>query len=466
MLNAANELLDELQADGRLDEIIKSFFDGTSTFAYENPVADLPTDKQTYLVVATNAEFPPFEYTSGNKYVGIDIEIAKLLADKLGKVLYVYDMSFDAVIQTVQSGIESNIGMAGITVNEDRKKQVDFTDEYYQSDQVLVTTQSDTTFADCQSVQDILDRLAQQDKNFVVGTQSGTTGYMFANGNEGFGYEGFDNLTTNGYTAGALAVKDLANGKINAVIIDKQPVLMIADTINKQSEGVFQIFYEQFVTLEGYKAVLDGLLSTVEIAVIGLLIGFVIGSVLAVFKLLPNQSWYKSILSGFANIYVAIFRGTPMVVQLLIMHFALFPLLGINISSVMEAALVFGLNSGAYTSEIMRGGIMSVDKGQMEAGRALGLGFTKTMVKIIIPQAVKNVVPTLGNEFISLIKETSVVSFIAVVDLTKAFQNIANSTYEYFVPYIVLALFYFVIVLFIASLIKLVERRLRKSDRR
>lgn len=228
----------------------------------------------------------------------------------------------------------------------------------------------------------------------------------------------------------------------------------------------WDLFYEQFITYEGYKTVLQGLLATVQIAVLGLIIGFVIGCILAVCKLLPSGTWYSKVLSGVANVYIAVFRGTPMVVQLLIMHFALFPALGIMMDSVLEACLIFGLNSGAYTAEIMRGGILSVDKGQMEAGRAMGLGYAQTMLRIVIPQAVKNVVPTLGNEFVSLIKETSVVSFIAVVDITKAFQNIANSTYEYFVPYIVLALIYFVLVLLITLLIKLLERRLRKSDRR
>ncbi len=230
--------------------------------------------------------------------------------------------------------------------------------------------------------------------------------------------------------------------------------------------SAWEIFYEQFVTLEGYKNVLRGLLATVEIAVFGLLIGFVVGSLLAICKLLPSKRFFAKLLSGFASVYTAIFRGTPMVVQLLLIHFAFFPLIGINIDPVIEACIAFGLNSGAYISEIMRGGILSVDKGQMEAGRAMGLGYGKTMFTIVIPQAVKNVVPTLGNEFITLIKETSVVSFIAVVDITRAFQNMANSTLEYFVPYIVLAICYLVIVLIITFIVRAIERRMRKSDRR
>jgi len=155
-----------------------------------------------------------------------------------------------------------------------------------------------------------------------------------------------------------------------------------------------------------------------------------------------------------------------MVVQLLLMHFALFPAMGLDISSVVEAMIIFGMNSGAYISEILRGGINAVDRGQMEAGRSLGFGFTRTMTRIILPQAIKNILPTLGNEFIALVKETSVVSFIAVMDLTKSFQNIAAATYEYFIPYIALAAVYLVIVLLISKLVKMMEKRLAKNERK
>lgn len=228
----------------------------------------------------------------------------------------------------------------------------------------------------------------------------------------------------------------------------------------------FDIFYRQFIELQGYKNVLIGLKNTALIAVFGLLIGMLLGCIFATCKILPKTNRIVKILSGVVDVYVAIFRGTPMVVQLLLIHFVIFPSVGVDISSVSEAVLVFGLNSAAYVSEIIRGGILSVDIGQTEAGRALGLNYGKTMTKIVLPQAIKNVIPTLGNEFIALLKETSVVSFIAVVDVTKAFQNIANSTYEYMVPYIMLALVYLILVLMVTGIIKLIERRLRASDKR
>ena len=142
---------------------------------------------------------------------------------------------------------------------------------------------------------------------------------------------------------------------------------------------------------------LEGLKNTAMIAVFGLLIGLVIGSVIAIVKLTPLNNILFKILKGAGNVYVALFRGTPIVVQLLLMHYVLFPLMGINISPVLEGIITFGMNSGAYISEIMRGGILSVDKGQMEAGRSVGLSYMQTMMRIVLPQAVKNILPTLGN---------------------------------------------------------------------
>ena len=226
-----------------------------------------------------------------------------------------------------------------------------------------------------------------------------------------------------------------------------------------------KIFWTHFYEYKGYKNFFEGLSNTATIAVFGLLIGFLLGCIIATIKLIPSKNPLVFIAMKICDVYVAIFRGTPMVVQLLLMHFALFPALNINIQSVTEATIIFGLNSAAYMSEILRSGINAVDKGQMEAGRSLGFGFTETMIRIILPQAIKNILPTLGNEFIALIKETSVVSFIAVVDITKSFQNIAASTYEYFVPYIVLAIVYLILVLFITFLIKIMETRLKKNER-
>ena len=225
-------------------------------------------------------------------------------------------------------------------------------------------------------------------------------------------------------------------------------------------------FIEIFVEQNGYAKVIQGLQNTLLIAVTGLIIGIIVGTLIATVRVLPKYKTLPKVLNGICSFYVALFRGTPMVVQLLVFYYVLLPIIGLKITGVQVAMLVFGLNSGAYISEIMRGGILSVDPGQMEGGRAMGLSFSTTMLKIVIPQAVKNILPTLGNEFISLIKETSVVSFVGATDLYVAFNYIGSNSYEFMVPYLVMALIYIVIVILISLGIKLMERSLRKSDRR
>jgi len=195
------------------------------------------------------------------------------------------------------------------------------------------------------------------------------------------------------------------------------------------------------------------------------MIGIIIGTVIALIKMIPKYKTAPKVFSKICDIYVGFFRGTPIVVQLLLGYFVLIPAIGIKADAIVVAIGVFGMNSGAYISEIMRSGIQAVDVGQLEAARALGLGYWISMLKVVIPQAVKNILPTLGNEFIALIKETSVVSFIALVDITKAFRQIGDSNYAYIIPYLMLAACYLVIVGLITLLVKALERRLGKVDR-
>ena len=215
-----------------------------------------------------------------------------------------------------------------------------------------------------------------------------------------------------------------------------------------------------------YVKVVEGLQNTLKIAVMGLIIGILIGTLIATIRVIPKYKVLPRVLNAICTFYVALFRGTPMVVQLLVFYYVVLPIIGTNLPSVSVAIVVFGLNSGAYISEIMRSGIQSVDYGQMEGGRSVGLSFSTTMMRIVIPQAVKNILPTLGNEFIALIKETSVVSFVGATDLYVAFSYIGSNSYEFMVPYITMALIYIVIVCIITLLIKIMERSLKKSDRR
>ena len=225
-------------------------------------------------------------------------------------------------------------------------------------------------------------------------------------------------------------------------------------------------FWQLFYTNRGYERVFsEGLKNTLLIAIAGLAIGIVIGTLIATVKVMPKYKVLPRVLDGFCTVYIGFFRGTPLVVQLLMAYYVIFPLMNVSISSVNTCILIFGLNSGAYVAEIMRAGIQSVDVGQMEAGRALGLSYPTTMMKIVVPQAIKNILPTLGNEFIALIKDTSVVSFVAATDLYKIFTELGNKNYEYLAPYLMMAIFYIVLVMGITLLVKLLESRMQRANR-
>lgn len=265
-------------------------------------------------------------------------------------------------------------------------------------------------------------------------------------------------------------------------------------------------FVVNFIDKGGYKQVVAGLENTIMVAVLGLIIGMLIGCIIAVVSVMPKypvlpyamQSRFDRFLDRFpkkpllrvvtlyyvffaimwilqrmpvilqkiCSLYVALFRGTPVMVQLLLGYFVLIPSMGFKVTAVQASIIIFGLNSGAYVSEIMRGGINSVDSGQLEAARAVGFSYASSMIKIVVPQAIKNILPTLGNEFIALIKETSIIGYAGALDLVYAFKQIGTSTYEYTVPYIVLSVIYIALVVIITIGLKIMERWLAKSDRR
>lgn len=461
LLQQANEFIENMLADGTLNEICKVYFEGGEP----QPIETYPLDaSKDQLVVATNTPFEPFEFMKGRKYYGVDLQIAAAFAEHLGQELVVVNMDFSAVCLSVAQG-KCDIAMAGLTVTEDRQKSVDFTVPYYQAFQTLIVKANDTTFDNCNTVSDVERILREADASVRIGVQAGTTGQFYVQGDEDWGFEGFDAECV-GYKSAALAVQNMLNGNVDYVIADKAPAeniveAFISDGFLQKLEGFWQIFADE----GGYRQVLQGLLNTLIIAVSGLLIGTVIGMLIAAVRVVPKYKRLPRILDKICSIYVGFFRGTPIVVQLLLGYYVLLPALNVNCSSLSVCVAVFGLNSGAYVSEIMRGGIASVDAGQMEAGRALGLSFFTSMRKIVLPQAVKNILPTLGNEFISLIKETSVVSFVGTLDIYVAFDRIGSNDYEYMVPYLAMALVYIVLVALVSALVKLLERRLARSDR-
>ena len=218
-----------------------------------------------------------------------------------------------------------------------------------------------------------------------------------------------------------------------------------------------------FITQDRWKLYLEGFGVTLQVAFFAAVIGIVIGTIVALMKLSRTRRGKKTIFARIADIYIDIIRGTPSVLQLLIMWFVI---MATTNNGILVASISFGINSGAYVAEIIRAGILAVDKGQMEAGRALGLTNAQTMVYIIIPQAIKNVLPPLGNEFIVLLKETAIVGYVSLSDLTRVANQISSRTYEAFMPLIGSAVIYFVTIKIITILLEKLERRLRKSDNR
>ena len=221
-------------------------------------------------------------------------------------------------------------------------------------------------------------------------------------------------------------------------------------------------FINNFIAEDRWKYLTDGLVVTLQITLCAVILGIVLGFLVAIVRSTHDRTGKLKILNALCNLYLTVIRGTPVVVQLLIIYFVIFG--SSSPSKVMVAVLAFGINSGAYVAEIFRSGIMSIDNGQFEAGRSLGFNYRQTMIYIIMPQAFKNVLPALGNEFISLLKETSVSGYIALQDLTKGGDIIRSRTYDAFMPLIAVALIYLVMVLIFSKLVSLLERRLRNSD--
>ena len=235
-------------------------------------------------------------------------------------------------------------------------------------------------------------------------------------------------------------------------------------------ENIKSQFILNFIDGDRWKLLLEGLGTTLKITLLAVVLGVVLGVVLAIIRSSYDKNASKmhgigktvlSVLNAIAKLYLPIMRGTPVVVQLLIMYYIIF---ASSNNKLFVAVMAFGINSGAYVAEIFRSGIMSIDNGQFEAGRAMGLNFVQTMIYIIIPQAFKNVLPALANEFIVLLKETSVAGYVAMTDLTRAGNMIRGVTFSAFMPLIAVALIYLVLVMILTKLVSLLERRLRASD--
>ncbi len=456
------------------------------------------------IVVGTEAGFAPYEYMEGNRVVGVDMDIAKKIADAIGKKLEIKNMDFDGALVAVQQG-KVDFVAAGVSVTDERKKNMDFSDNYVDSTDVVVVNEKNPALHNVEEI-----------NNKVIGVQQGNVADLWVSNK--------DNVTAKEikrYTAFAQATQDLKNKKIDCIVMDEMPakelvkstsglkilegeeniafsdkyaiavqkgnkelLKQINDVIHqlKESGEMDKIFaqygteesntwlssiggrfYDALMKGERYKTYLDGLVVTVEISFFAILIGICFGILIAVGKVSAIANKKFKWLGTICNLYTTIIRGTPVIVQLLIIYNLVFTSRDAN--PVLTGAVCFGINSSAYVAEIVRAGIESLERGQTEAGRSLGFTYAQTMWYIILPQAIRNILPALGNEFISLIKETSVAGYIAVTDLTKAAQLVGNRTYDVLPPLIIAAVMYLVMVVGLTKGLGIIERRMNQGDR-
>lgn len=239
-------------------------------------------------------------------------------------------------------------------------------------------------------------------------------------------------------------------------------VTYLAGGIQTKFQQFCDSFHQNFIEKDRYQYLLDGVCVTLKITIFAVLIGIIIGFIVGMIRSTYQNTGKLKIGNAICKVYLTIIRGTPMVVQLLIIYYGIFA--SVDVDKVFVAVIAFGINSGAYVAEIIRSGIMSVDQGQFEAGRSLGFNYIQTMRYIVMPQAVKNVLPALGNEFIVLLKETSIAGYIALEDLTKGGDIIRSQTYATFMPLLAVAAVYLVLVMIFSFFVQRLERRLNNGS--
>lgn len=503
LLEKINSGLAKIKEDGTFDKLVAEYIGGE---AEEEPAAEA----EFTVNVGTNAEFPPFEYIGDDgEPDGFDMAVIKAIGEAEGFDVKITNMEFKSLIASLSTGSLDAV-IAGMTVTEERQQSVDFSDSYYTATQCIVIPKD----SDITSLADLNGK--------KVAVQEGTTGDILCTPAEDNDVITDENTEVQRFKKGTDAVVALNNGGVDAVVIDKNPaenfVANNADTLTlieddtsteeyaiavgkgntellekinsglakikedgtfdalvaeyiegndtESSETQERTFLENlkyvFVDTNGYQLMLNGLGVTIGISFAAGVLGIALGFVLALMKLTETRKKRKTVLSRIAGAYIDIIRGTPAMVQLLIMFMVIFR----SRYAPVAAILSFGMNSGAYVAENIRAGILAVDVGQMEGGRSLGFTYGETMRYIILPQAIKNVIPALGNEMITLVKETSIVGYVAIVDLTKAGDFIVSRTYQAFLPLIAVAIVYYIIVKIMTKILAVIERRLRQSDNR
>ncbi|ALS72832.1 TPA: ABC transporter permease subunit [Staphylococcus aureus] len=470
----------------------------SSAMVYINPTAHAEQD-QTWekikergeLRVGLSADYVPmeFEHTVNGKteYAGVDIDLAKKIAKDNNLKLKIVNMSFDSLLGALKTG-KIDIIISGMTSTPERKKQVDFSDSYMMTKNIMLVKKDKVN-----EYKDIKDF-----NNKKVGAQKGTE-------QEKIAQTEIENASITSLSRLPDVILALKSGKVEGAVVEKpvaeaylkqNPKLGISNVkfneeekdtviavpkdspkllsqINKtikevKDKGLIDKYMTNaanamnddsgFISKYG-SFFLKGIKITILISLIGVALGSILGAFVALMKLSKIK-----IISWIASIYIEILRGTPMLVQVFIVFFGITAALGLDISALVCGTIALVINSSAYIAEIIRAGINAVDKGQMEAARSLGLNYRQTMKSVIMPQAIKNILPALGNEFVTLIKESSIVSTIGVGEIMFNAQVVQGISFDPFTPLLVAAALYFVLTFVLTRIMNMIEGRLNASD--
>ncbi|HDH1233068.1 TPA: ABC transporter permease subunit [Staphylococcus aureus] len=470
----------------------------SSAMVYINPTAHAEQD-QTWekikergeLRVGLSADYAPmeFEHTVNGKteYAGVDIDLAKKIAKDNNLKLKIVNMSFDSLLGALKTG-KIDIIISGMTSTPERKKQVDFSDSYMMTKNIMLVKKDKVN-----EYKDIKDF-----NNKKVGAQKGTE-------QEKIAQTEIENASITSLSRLPDVILALKSGKVEGAVVEKpvaeaylkqNPKLGISNVkfneeekdtviavpkdspkllsqINKtikevKDKGLIDKYMTNaanamnddsgFISKYG-SFFLKGIKITILISLIGVALGSILGAFVALMKLSKIK-----IISWIASIYIEILRGTPMLVQVFIVFFGITAALGLEISALVCGTIALVINSSAYIAEIIRAGINAVDKGQMEAARSLGLNYRQTMKSVIMPQAIKNILPALGNEFVTLIKESSIVSTIGVGEIMFNAQVVQGISFDPFTPLLVAAALYFVLTFVLTRIMNMIEGRLNASD--
>ncbi|MBB6691229.1 ABC transporter permease subunit [Cohnella xylanilytica] len=446
------------------------------------------------ITMGTSPDYPPYENVDAagsGDIVGLDVDIAKYIAGKLGYELKFAPSDFDGLIAALQTK-RVDFVMSAMSVTEERKQSVDFSDIYYNATNTIVSLKDkslgtldelkgkrvgvqlgstqekvtdelkDATILRLNKIPDLIQALKANRIDAVIVEDAVAAGYAGANedlkfsmippSGEGEGY-------AIAFPKGS-ELREEFNGVLAQMKEDGTLQKMVdqwfgTEASSGDSGGVFH--FERLGKYMGY--IFRGVYVTLLFTLVSAAFGFVWGSVLSLFKISKIAP-----LRWFSTVYTSIFRGTPLLLQLALIYYAIPQLFHYNIPALLAAGLAFGLNSAAYLSETIRGGILAVDKGQREAALALGIPYRTMMVSIIMPQAIKNILPALVNECVALVKESSLVSVIGVADLMRRASVVQANTFMAFEPLIVVGAIYYALVLVLTSLARLLERRMRRSD--